>query len=79
MNYGERIIRDDKICGGAPIIKGTRVTLRTILACLADGETPDTIITAFPTLTKKDVYAVIAFAATSALEDIPFPGIPKVA
>ena len=33
----ERIIRDPKICGGQPVFKGTRVTLRTVLASLAEG------------------------------------------
>ena len=31
----ERIVRDPKICGGQPVFKGTRVTLRTVLASLA--------------------------------------------
>ena len=30
--YEERIVRDKGICGGEPVFKGTRVTLRTILA-----------------------------------------------
>jgi len=38
-NYEDRIIRDTGICGGMPVFKGTRVTLRTVLACLA-GEIP---------------------------------------
>jgi uncharacterized protein (DUF433 family) len=29
--YGERIVRDPKICGGEAVFKGTRVTLRTVL------------------------------------------------
>lgn len=37
MDYGARIVRDPKICGGEPVIRGTRVTLRTILASLAEG------------------------------------------
>jgi len=37
MNYEEYIIRDVTICGGEPVVKGTRVTLRTILASLAEG------------------------------------------
>jgi uncharacterized protein (DUF433 family) len=28
-NYEGRIIRDKGICGGEPVFKGTRVTLRT--------------------------------------------------
>ena len=35
-NYRDRIVRDPGICGGEPVLKGTRVTLRTILASLAD-------------------------------------------
>ena len=37
MNYHERIGRQPRIVGGEPVIKGTRVTLRTVLASLAEG------------------------------------------
>jgi hypothetical protein len=37
IDYQSRIIRDPQICGGQPVIKGTRVTLRTVLASLAEG------------------------------------------
>ncbi len=75
MDYQGRIIRDPKVCGGEPVIKGTRVTLRTVLASLAEGSTIAEILTDFPTLTEDDVRAVIAFAAASAEEDIPAPAI----
>ena len=73
----ERIIRDPKICGGQPVFKGTRVTLRTVLASLAEGDSAEEIITDFPTLTAEDVRAAIAFAAASAEEDMPLPAIPR--
>ena len=38
MDYNEYIVRDAKVCGGEPVIKGTQVTLRTVLASLADGD-----------------------------------------
>jgi uncharacterized protein (DUF433 family) len=79
MDYNQRIVRDPKICGGEPVIKGTRVTLRTILASLAEGATVDEILGDFPTLTEADVRAVIAFAAASAQEDLPVPGLRNVA
>jgi uncharacterized protein (DUF433 family) len=47
------------------------VTLRTILASLAEGATTDEILKDFPTLTEADVRAAIAFAAASAQEDSP--------
>jgi len=66
MNYQQYIMRDPKICGGEPVIKGTRVTVRTILASLSEGATMKEILEDFPTLTEESVRAVIAFAATSA-------------
>ena len=79
MNYNDYIVRDIKICGGEPVIKGTRVTVRTVLASLAEGGTIDEIVNDFPSLNKKQVQAMIAFAAASAEEDLPLPEIPKVA
>ena len=76
MDYRVHIMRDPQVCGGEPVIKGTRVTLRTVLASLADGDSLEQILEAFPTLTPEDVRAVIAFAAASAEEDLPVPALP---
>ncbi|MBF0140176.1 MAG: DUF433 domain-containing protein [Magnetococcales bacterium] len=65
MDYNTRIVSDPSICGGAPVIKGTRVLLRTILASLAEGDDPEEILKDFPTLTMEDIWAAIAFAAAS--------------
>ncbi|MHB8482965.1 MAG: DUF433 domain-containing protein [Nitrospiria bacterium] len=78
MDYQKRIVRDLKICGGEPVIKGTRVTLHTILASLAEGATIQEILEDFPTLTEEDVRAVIAFAAASAEDDLPLPAVPNL-
>ncbi len=79
MDYRDHIIRDPKTCGGEPVIKGTRVTLRTVLASLAEGTTPAEILREFPALTEDDVVAAIAFAAASAQEDLPSAELPEVA
>jgi len=78
MNYQEHIIRDPQICGGEPVIRGTRVLLRTILASLAEGSSDSEILNSFPAMTSDDLRAVIAFAATSAEEDLPVPGVPDL-
>lgn len=78
MNYHQYIVRDPKICGGVPIIKGTRLTMRTILASLAEGSSIEEILADFPTLTEDDVRAVIVFAAASAEDDLPVPAIPNL-
>jgi uncharacterized protein (DUF433 family) len=64
-DYKEHIVRDPNICGGAPVIKGTRVPVRTILASLAAGDWLEEILADFPTLQEADVRAVVAFAAKS--------------
>jgi uncharacterized protein (DUF433 family) len=79
MEYQNFIVRDPQICGGQPVIKGTRVTLRTILASLAEGARVEEILQDFPTLSEDDVRAVIAFAAISAEEDLPLQSVPAVA
>ncbi len=79
MNYHDYIVQDPKICSGEPVIKGTRVTIRTILASLADGDTVEEILQDFPTLKDQDVRAIICFAAASAEEDLPILGIPSLA
>ena len=78
MDYEQHILRDPKVCGGEPVIRGTRVTIRTILASLAEGATMQEILTDFPSLTEENIRAVIAFAAASAEEDLPLPAIPRV-
>jgi uncharacterized protein (DUF433 family) len=77
-NLEERITRDPQICGGEPVFKGTRVTLRTVLASLAGGDSPEEILADFPSLKAADIHAAIAFAAASAEEDLPVPAVPHV-
>lgn len=78
QSYSERLIRDAKVCGGEPVFKGTRVTLRTVLASLAEGDSIEEILADFPGLSAQDVRAAIAFAAASAHEDLPIPAIPHI-
>ena len=61
------------------MIKGTRVTVKTILASLAEGARIEEIVRDFPTITDEAVRAVIAFAAASAEEDLPVMPAPSTA
>ena len=78
MNYRDHIVRDPNICGGEPVIRGTRVTLRTLLASLADGDDEAEILEDYPAVTREDLKAVIAFAAASAEEDLPILEVPRL-
>lgn len=78
MDYRQHIVRDPKICGGEPVIKGTRVTVRTVLASLAEGAPVEEILKEFPTLKKENIQAVIAFAAESAVDDLPLSNLSSL-
>lgn len=73
MTFRQRIVRDAAICGGQPIIAGTRVLVRTVLGYLAHGDSIETILGEFPSLTAEDLRAVIAYAASAASDDLPSP------
>ena len=76
MDLHSYIHRDPAIAGGEPVFRGTRVLLRTVLASLADGDREAEILDSFPTLTREHVRAAIAFAAASAVDDMPYAGTP---
>jgi uncharacterized protein (DUF433 family) len=73
FKYLDRIVRDPKICGGQPVIKGTRIRIKVILDNLAEEMEIDEIIKSYPGLTPADVQAVISFAAASASEEHCYP------
>ena len=76
MKYQDRIVRDPQIAGGQPVFRGTRVTLKTVLASLAEGATTAQVLADFPTLAEEDIRAAITFAAASAQEDLPLAESP---
>ena len=79
IDFQRFIVRDPTICAGEPVVLGTRVTIRTVLASLAEGLGVEEIVAEFPTLNEEAVRAVIAFAAVSAEEDLPLPATPSLA
>lgn len=79
MDYCQHIVRNPEVCGGEPTLKGTRVTLRTVLASLAEGASTAEILQDFPTLTEEHIRAAVAFATAAAEEDLPIPAMPVIA
>ncbi len=65
IDYSGFIVQDPQICGGEPVVRSTRVTVRTVLASLAEGATVEEILADFPSLSAESVRAVIAFAASA--------------
>jgi len=52
---------DPRISGGAPIIKGTRITVRAVAGYYQLGMSADEILQSLPHLTQSQVHAALAF------------------
>jgi uncharacterized protein (DUF433 family) len=65
-----RLETDPKVCGGQMCIKGTRIPVTLILDALAAGETIEDILRGYPTLSREDISAALAYGAKLAGERI---------
>jgi len=58
-----KIIIDPDICNGQPVIEGTRITAGTVLEFLSAGDSVDDVLAGYPSLTRDDVLACLAYSA----------------
>ena len=59
----ERITIDSDICGGRPVIQGTRIAVQTVLEFLAAGDSVEEVLEEYPSLTREDVQACLDYAS----------------
>ena len=62
MEIAPRIVVDEKVRFGRPVIRGTRVPVDLILAKLAGGMIYEEVMTEYD-LTKEDILAALNYAA----------------
>lgn len=56
------IARDPKVCGGSPVIAGTRFPVRSVVHYILQlGLTPEELIDKFPHLSLAQVYDALAY------------------
>ncbi len=63
MDYHDRIVIDSEIRFGKPTVRGTRITVGDVLSYLAAYESEDEVLSEFPSLTREDIRACLAYAA----------------
>jgi uncharacterized protein (DUF433 family) len=63
INYRDYITIEPGKRGGKACIRGLRITVYDVLSYLAAGMTIDEVVSDFPSLTRDDVLACLAFAA----------------
>ena len=61
-----KITIDPAICGGRPIVSGTRMRVTDILEMLGDGATEAEIVSDFPYVSGADIRACLNYAASLA-------------
>ncbi|MEX2303215.1 MAG: DUF433 domain-containing protein [Bryobacterales bacterium] len=64
MNWQDRISVNPAVRSGKPCVKGTRITVYDVLEYLAGGMSEDQLLADFPDLTREDIRACLAFAAS---------------
>ncbi|MDZ4805480.1 MAG: DUF433 domain-containing protein [Candidatus Eisenbacteria bacterium] len=63
MQIATRIVVDNKVQAGKPVIEGTRVPVEVILGVLAAGEPIERVMEEYR-LEREDVLAAISYAAS---------------
>ncbi len=58
-----RIVVDERIMVGKPIINGTRITVESIIKRLAEGFTTKELLEEYPRLKEEDVKAALDYVA----------------
>ena len=63
LGMSNRIVVNPEICGGRPIIAGTRVRVADVLGMLASGASEAEVLADFPYLSADDIRASLSYAA----------------
>jgi uncharacterized protein (DUF433 family) len=64
MDYSHIITMEPGKRSGQPCVRGMRITVRDVLEYLAGGMSVDELLDDFPELTRDDVRACLAYAAS---------------
>jgi uncharacterized protein (DUF433 family) len=59
--FMDRITRDETICGGEPVIQGTRITVRDVVEYMALYGSEERVLQALPDLTLEDLRAALEY------------------
>ena len=74
IDYRDHITIEAGKRGGKPCVRGLRITVYDVLSYLASGMTVEEVLADFPSMTREDVLACLAYAADR--EQQPLTVIP---
>lgn len=58
-----RVVIDPEVCGGRPIVAGTRMRVSDVLDALASPVSVEELLGDFPYLSREDINACLAYGA----------------
>ena len=72
----ERIVVNDDVLGGKPVIRGTRMSVEFVVGLLAQGWSVADVLKEYDHITPEDVQACLAYAHQLLAEEklYPLPG-----
>jgi len=65
-----RITVNPEQMGGVPCIRGLRIPVATIVSLIAEGQSEQDILEAYPDLTTDDIHEALRFAAEAVRERV---------
>ena len=66
----ERISINPNICHGQACVKGTRIPVHQIVRMMANGDSIESLLKAYPNIQREDVLACLEYAAALTEEEI---------
>ena len=71
MNWQERIVADEAVLTGKPVVRGTRLAVEFIIDLLAQGWSETDILANYPRLSTDDIRACLRYAGDVRMRAIP--------
>jgi len=59
----KNIVSNPDICNGRPVVKGTRVTVKSVMSFVTAGDTDKKVLKAYPRITSEDLQVCKEFTS----------------
>ena len=73
MSDTGRIVLDEAVLAGKPVVRGTRLSVEFVIGLMADGWNETDILENYPGLTPEDIKACLAYARDALRMERVFP------
>ena len=73
MDWRDRIVMDPEVAAGKPVVRGTRIAVSLIVRLLAEGWSEVELLESYPSLSREDIQACLAYASEVLEGELVFP------